>query len=57
MEEQERKEYFEHGNIRIIINEHFNDEGKNYEELIEESIIRQAKYDNRQSDLSQVGDS
>ena len=46
MEEQERKEYFEHGNIRIIINEHFNDEGKNYEELIEESIIRQARAEN-----------
>ena len=47
MEEQERKEYFEHGNIRTIINEHFNDEGKNYEELIEESIIRQARAENR----------
>ncbi|MBO4846747.1 MAG: hypothetical protein J5525_10610 [Lachnospiraceae bacterium] len=55
MEEQERKEYFEHGNIRIIINEHFNDEGKNYENLIEESIIRQARAENRYAALPPRG--
>ena len=55
MEEQERKEYFEHGNIRIIINEHFNDEGKNYEDLIEESIIRQARSENSYAALPPRG--
>ena len=48
------KNYFKHGNV---IKEHFSEEGKSFENIIEESIIRQAKYDNRQSDLSQVGDS
>ena len=55
MEGQESKEYFEHGNIRIVINEHFNDEGKNYEELIEESIIRQARAENRYAALPPRG--
>ena len=55
MEGQESKEYFEHGNIRIIINEHFNDEGKNYEELIEESIIRQARLENSYAALPPRG--
>lgn len=55
MKEQERKEYFEHGNIRIIINEHFNDEGKRYEDLIEESIIRQARVENSYAALPPRG--
>lgn len=55
MGEDERKEYFEHGNIRIIINEHFNDEGKRYEDLIEESIIRQARAQNRYAALPPRG--
>ena len=55
MEEQERKEYFEHGNIRIIINEHFNESGKRYEDLIEESIIRQARAENSYAALPPRG--
>lgn len=49
------KNYFKHGNVRIIIKEHFSEEGKSFENIIEESIIRHAKYDNRQSDTSPDG--
>ena len=36
--------YFEHGNVRIIIREHFNNEGRMFGDIISEAVIRQAKY-------------
>lgn len=38
------RNYFVHGNVRIIINEHFADDGKSLENIIEESIVRHARY-------------
>ena len=38
------RSYFVHGNVRIIINEHFADDGKPLENIIEESIVRHARY-------------
>ena len=35
---------FEHGNVRIIIREHFNNEGKMFGDIISEAVIRQAKH-------------
>lgn len=35
---------FEHGNVRIIIREHFNNEGKLFGDIISEAVIRQAKH-------------
>ena len=37
------KDVFEHGNVRIIISEHFSDKGKSFENIIEDSIVREAK--------------
>lgn len=37
------KGIFEHGNVRIIISEHFSDKGKSFENIIEDSIIREVK--------------
>jgi len=39
------KAVFEHGNVRIIIREHFSDKGKSFENIIEDSIIRETKND------------
>ena len=35
---------FEHGNVRIIIREHFNKEGKEFGDVISEAVIRQARH-------------
>ena len=40
-------EYFEHGNVRIIVKEHFHKEGKSFENIIEQSILRQARFDSK----------
>ena len=39
----EGKDVFEHGNVRIIISEHFSEKGKSFESIIEDSIVREAK--------------
>ena len=51
------EKYFVQANndFQCEINEHFNDEGKNYEDLIEESIIRQARAENRYAALPPRG--
>ena len=41
------RDYFEYDGVRIIINEHFNKEGKPIENIIEESVLRQARAENR----------
>ena len=38
--ENEEKKYFIHNKTRIIITEHFNENGKPLEEIIEEAIKR-----------------
>ncbi len=35
---------FEHGNVRIIIREHFNKEGKEFGDVISEAVIRQVRH-------------
>lgn len=40
--------YFEYGNVRIIISEHFPDEGKSLENLMENLIIHEAKQHKKQ---------
>lgn len=40
--------YFEHGNTRIIITEHFTQDGKTMAELLEKEIMREAKCIGRQ---------
>jgi hypothetical protein len=40
--------YFEYGNVRIIISEHFPDEGKSLENLMENLIIHEAKQHEKQ---------
>ena len=51
------KAVFEHGNVRIIINEHFSDKGKSFENIIEDSIIREAKNDRNHPVLPMSADS
>lgn len=46
-QQTDKNEYFDHGNIRIIISEHFRQDGKPLESIIEESLIRQARYDRK----------
>lgn len=46
------KDFFEHGNVRILINEHFSDKGKTFENIIEDSIIREVKNDRNYAMLS-----
>lgn len=38
-----KSSYFEYGNVRIIISEHFPDSGKTMESLMENLIIHEAK--------------
>ena len=40
--------YFEYGNVRIIISEHFPDNGKTLENLMENLIIHEAKQHEKQ---------
>ena len=40
IEEKEEKKYFIHNKTRIIITEHFNENGKPLEEIIENAIKR-----------------
>lgn len=40
--------YFEYGNVRIIISEHFPDNGKTMESLMENLIIHEAKQHEKQ---------
>ena len=40
--------YFEYGNVRIIISEHFPDNGKTMEILMENLIIHEAKQHDKQ---------
>lgn len=35
--------YFQHGNVRIIISEHFSDDGKTMESLMENLILHEAR--------------
>jgi len=44
--ENDNTDYFEYGNVRIIIKEHFSDTGKPFDVIIEESILRQARSGN-----------
>ena len=41
--------YFEYGNMRIIISEHFPDNGKTMEILMENLIIHEAKQHKKQN--------
>ena len=41
--------YFEYGNVRIIISEHFPDNGKTMESLMENLIIHEAKKHEKQN--------
>ena len=41
--------YFEYGNVRIIISEHFPDNGKTMESLMENLIIHEAKQHEKQN--------
>ena len=45
--------YFEYGNVRIIISEHFPDNGKTLENLMENLIIHEAKQHEKQ-EVSQL---
>ncbi len=40
--------YFEYGNVRIIISEHFPDRGKSMENLVENLIMHEAKQHGKQ---------
>jgi len=40
--------YFEYGNVRIIISEHFPDSGKTMESLMENLIIHESKQHGKQ---------
>ncbi|MDE7477765.1 MAG: hypothetical protein K2M91_07425 [Lachnospiraceae bacterium] len=40
--------YFEYGNVRIIISEHFPESGKTMESLMENLIIHEAKQHEKQ---------
>ena len=42
--------YFEYGNVRIIISEHFADSGKTMESLMENLIIHEAKQHEKQEE-------
>lgn len=43
IEEKEEKKYFIHNKTRIIITEHFNENGKPFAEVIEDAIKRNSK--------------
>ncbi|MCR5452812.1 MAG: hypothetical protein K6F00_09315 [Lachnospiraceae bacterium] len=45
--EHDKNVYFEYGNVRIVNKEHFSEKGKSFDDIIEESIVRQARNENR----------
>lgn len=42
-EQKNTKQYFVHNGLKIIITEHFNEDGKSLEDVIKEAIIRDSK--------------
>ncbi|MBR1599359.1 MAG: hypothetical protein IJ661_10695 [Lachnospiraceae bacterium] len=40
----EKPEYFIHGNVKIIISEHFQTDGKTLECIVEDAVMREARY-------------
>lgn len=39
----EKKAYFEYGNVRIIISEHFPENGDTMEKLVENAVLRDGR--------------
>lgn len=39
----EKKAYFEYGNVRIIISEHFPESGDTMEKLVENAVLRDGR--------------
>lgn len=37
------KQYFIHNSVKIIVTEHFNNNGKSFEDIIKDAIVRDAK--------------
>lgn len=42
-EEKNNEQYFEYKGTKIIITEHFNENGKSFEEVIKDAISREAR--------------
>ena len=42
-EQKNNKQYFVHNGVKIIITEHFNENGKSIEDVIKDAVIREAQ--------------
>lgn len=42
-EQKNNKQYFIHNGVKIIITEHFNDNGKSIEDVIKDAVLREAQ--------------
>lgn len=42
-EDKNNRQYFVHNGVKIIITEHFNENGKSFEDIIKDAIIRDSR--------------
>lgn len=51
-EDKNKKQYFVHKGVKIIITEHFNKDGKCFEDIIKDAIIRDARTVAREQNIT-----
>ena len=41
---KEKKDYFEYGNVKIIISEHFSENGNTMQKIVEDAVLRDGRF-------------
>ena len=42
--ERKKKDYFEDGNVKIIISEHFSESGNTMQKIVEDAVLRDGRF-------------
>ena len=42
--ERKKKYYFEYGNVKIIISEHFSENGNSIQKIVEDAVLRDGRF-------------
>lgn len=42
--ERKKKDYFEYGNVKIIISEHFSENGNTMQKIVEDAVLRDGRF-------------
>jgi len=43
-ERKKKKDYFEYGNVKIIISEHFSEKGNSIQKILEDAVLRDGRF-------------